>query len=61
MIADYSARHIQQLARLSYLAPDILSAIVDGTQPVDLTGRRILRIGHVPLCWRAQRKLFGFN
>ena len=61
MIADYSARHIQQLARLSYLAPDIISAIVDGTQPVDLTGRKILRIGNVPLCWRAQRKLFGFN
>lgn len=61
MIADYSARHIQQLARLSYLAPDIICAIIDGTQPVDLTGRKILRIGNVPLCWTAQRKLFGFD
>ena len=61
MIAEYSPRHLQQLTRLSYLAPDIVSAIVDGTQPVDLTGRKILRIGNVPLCWTAQRKLFGFN
>ncbi|MFT5329016.1 MAG: site-specific DNA recombinase [Parasphingorhabdus sp.] len=61
MIAEYSPRHLQQLVRLSYLAPDIISAIVDGTQPVDLTGRKILRIGSVPLCWTAQRKLFGFN
>lgn len=61
MIAEYSTRHLQQLVRLSYLAPDIISAIVDGTQPVDLTGRKILRIGSVPLCWTAQRKLFGFN
>ena len=61
MIAEYSSRHVQQLARLSYLAPDIITAIIDGTQPVDLTGHKILRIGNVPLCWAAQRKLFGFN
>ncbi|MFK7841466.1 MAG: recombinase family protein [Sphingorhabdus sp.] len=61
MIAEYSPRHLQQLTRLSYLAPDIISAIIDGTQPVDLTGRKILRIGSVPLCWTAQRELLGFN
>ncbi len=61
MIADYSPRHLQQLARLSYLAPDIISSIIDGTQPVDLTGRKILRIGSVPLCWTEQQKLLGFN
>lgn len=61
MIAEYSPRHLQQLTRLSYLAPDIISSIIDGTQPVDLTGRKILRIGSVPLCWTAQRKLLGFN
>jgi site-specific DNA recombinase len=61
MIAEYSTRHLQQLTRLSYLAPDIITAIFDGTQPVDLTGRKILRIGSVPLCWKAQRQLLGFN
>ncbi len=61
MIAEYSPRHLQQLTRLSYLAPDIITAIVEGTQPVDLTGRKILRIGSVPLCWKAQRELLRFN
>ncbi len=28
---------------------------------IDLAGRKILRIGNVPLCWTAQPKLFGFN
>lgn len=61
MITKYSQRHIQQLARISYLAPDIVSAIINGTQPIDLTGRKILRIGNVPLCWKAQRELLSFN
>lgn len=60
MIADYSQRHLQQLTRLAYLAPDIISSIIDGTQPVDLTGRKILRIGNLPLCWKAQREMLGF-
>lgn len=60
MVADYSNRHLQQLTRLSYLAPDIISAIVDGTQPVDLTGRKLLRMGNLPLCWTEQRAALGF-
>lgn len=61
MLADYSKRHLQQLTRLSYLAPDFISSIVDGTQPVDLTGRKILRISSLPLCWTAQRAMLGFK
>lgn len=49
MIAEYSPRYLQQLTRPSYLAPDIISAIIDATQPVDQTGRKLLRIGSVPL------------
>ncbi|WP_422344513.1 recombinase family protein [Parasphingorhabdus sp.] len=61
MLSQYSKRHLQQLTRLSYLAPDIISSIIDGTQPVDLTGRKILRIGSLPLCWTAQRAMLGFK
>tara|TARA_R100001244_G_scaffold86820_10_gene66477 strand:- start:11281 stop:12900 length:1620 start_codon:yes stop_codon:yes gene_type:complete len=61
MIAEYSKAHLQKLTRLSYLAPDIISAIIDGSQPENLTGRRILRMGNVPLCWKAQRAMLGFN
>ncbi|MFT5330910.1 MAG: site-specific DNA recombinase [Parasphingorhabdus sp.] len=51
----------QQLTRLSFLAPDIISAIIDGSQPENLTGRRILRMGNIPLCWKAQRAMLGFS
>ncbi|MEP3451787.1 MAG: hypothetical protein ABJL11_15665 [Parasphingorhabdus sp.] len=61
MLSEYSKRHLQQLTRLSYLAPDIISAIIDGTQPVELTGRKILRIGSLPLCWTAQCAMLGYK
>lgn len=61
LVSDYSQRHLKKLARLSYLAPDIITAIVQGSQPVDLTGRRFLRAGKIPLDWQEQRTLFGFE
>jgi hypothetical protein len=59
LVLDYSRRHLLKLARLSYLAPDIIKAIVQGSQHVDLTGRRFLRAGKIPLDWQEQRTLFG--
>ncbi|MEP0077510.1 MAG: DUF2924 domain-containing protein [Parasphingorhabdus sp.] len=61
MISDYSQRHLRNLARLSFLAPDIITAIVRGSQPVNLTGRRLLRAGDLPLDWAGQRTLLGFE
>lgn len=60
LVSSYSKAHQQQLLRISWLAPDIVAAIADGRQPVTLTGRRLLRATNIPLCWEAQRKLFGF-
>ncbi len=60
LISHYSRAHLQQLLRISWLAPDIVSAIVDGSQPATLTGRRLLRATNIPLAWAEQRKLFGF-
>jgi DNA invertase Pin-like site-specific DNA recombinase len=45
--------------RLNYLAPDIITAILDGTQPAGLTGRRLMTVD-LPLDWALQRKLLGF-
>ncbi|MFC7498670.1 hypothetical protein ACFQRC_05490 [Enterovirga sp. GCM10030262] len=47
--------------RISWLAPDIIAAIVGGTQPATLTGRRLLRATDIPLAWKAQRAYFQFN
>ena len=60
MVSDYSARHLNQLVRLSYLAPDIITAIINGTQPSELTGRQIMRKNNIPLDWASQRIMFGF-
>ncbi|PHR19488.1 MAG: hypothetical protein COA41_07370 [Sphingopyxis sp.] len=47
-----------RLIRLNYLARDIVTAILDGTQPAALT-RDILLKSNIPTDWAVQRKLFG--
>jgi site-specific DNA recombinase len=41
VLSDYSRRYLGQLVRISWLAPDIIGSIMDGTQPVNLTGRKL--------------------
>jgi len=60
-VANYGKRHLWQLLRISWLAPDILSAIVEGRQPASLTGRQLLRATSIPLDWDEQRHFFGFT
>jgi site-specific DNA recombinase len=59
--ANARKSYLSRLARMSYLAPDIVEAILRGTQPVVLGARQMLRTGELPLCWADQRRLFGFN
>lgn len=53
---DYFAR----LVRLGYLAPDIVTAIIDGRQPITLTRQRLARVSKLPFDWVEQRVLLGF-
>ncbi len=53
---SYSTR----LVRLSYLAPDITQAILDGRQPRDLTAEKLLEHSRLPLAWHDQRIALGF-
>ncbi|MBT2134637.1 recombinase family protein [Croceibacterium sp. LX-88] len=59
-VARYGKRHLWQLLRISWLAPDITNAIIEGRQPVELTGRTLLRATNIPLDWSEQRAFFGF-
>ncbi len=54
-----SPGYFSRLIRLNYLAPDILAAIADGTQPEELD-RSTLASAHIPLDWAVQRRMFGF-
>ena len=56
----HSRKHFSRLARLIYLAPDIITDILSGTQPPALDRTRLLAANDLPLCWHAQRQMFGF-
>ena len=55
-----SRSYFTRLVRLSYLAPDIIQAILDGRQPCDLTADKLLAHSRLPLTWPEQRRLLGF-
>ena len=55
-----SPSYFTRLVRLSYLAPDITQAILDGHQPSHLTADKLLAHSRLPLAWQDQRTLLGF-
>ena len=55
-----SRSYFTRVVRLSYLAPDITQAILDGRQPRDLTAEKLLAHSRLPLAWRDQRAALGF-
>jgi hypothetical protein len=65
-IANLASRHnrcrtrLGKLAALACLAPDIVTAILEGRQPATLTARTLQEI-ELPLAWAEQRALLGFG
>jgi DNA invertase Pin-like site-specific DNA recombinase len=55
-----SPSYFTRIVRLSYLAPDITQAILDGRQPHDLTAHKLLAHSRLPLTWHEQRTVLGF-
>src|SRR5246127_4924168 len=55
-----SRSYFTRLVRLSYLAPDITQAILDGQQPRDLTAEKLLDHSRLPAAWHDERRL-GFG
>jgi hypothetical protein len=56
IVPSYATR----LFRLTLLAPDIISAILGGKQPPELTARRLMDDTRLPLDWTEQRRSLGF-
>ena len=53
--------HLTTLVRLSYLAPEIVGAILAGRQPVELSAKRLMALAKdLPNDWRQQRPYLGF-
>jgi hypothetical protein len=49
-----------RLFRLTVLAPNIVSAILSGRHPPELTARRLMDDTRLPLDWNEQRQSLGF-
>ena len=56
VVPSYATR----LFRLTVLAPDIVSAILNGRHPPELTARRLMDDTRLPLDWNEQRRCLGF-
>jgi len=54
-------RQLPRAARLTFLAPDITMAILEGRQPVELTARSLLRVADLSHDWREQLRVLGFK
>ena len=48
---------IGRLIPLAFLAPDIVEAIAQGRQPIELTVSRLKRMGDLPVSWAEQRRV----
>ena len=56
-----SPSYATRALRLAYLAPDIVTAILDGRPPPGLTANTLMRNTRLPFRWEAQRKRLGFE
>ncbi len=52
-------RYVGRILRLAFLAPDIVEAILDGSQPAELELERLMK--GIPIGWNEQRRALGFS
>ena len=52
--------YFTRLIRLTFLAPDIVQAILEGSHPVTLTASQLIMNTRFPYDWDGQRKQLGF-
>ena len=52
-----SGSYVTRLLRLAFLAPDIVTAILNGRHPPQLTANRLMDDTRLPPDWAAQREL----
>lgn len=54
---DPDNRHTRWLARVAYLSPAIVTAIVEGRQPKGMTAGSLFRMTGPPLDWAEQEQM----
>jgi site-specific DNA recombinase len=57
-----SGSYVYILLRLPSLAPDIVTAIINGRNPPQLTAKKLMRLTpQLPIDWAQQRQMLGFH
>jgi AraC-like DNA-binding protein len=59
--AGVSRSYFARLVKISFLAPDITKAILEGRHPPELTAGRLITHARLPLDWKEQRTALGFT
>ena len=57
--AGVGSSYFSRILRLGFLAPDLVKAILRGTQPIELTANQLAANTHLPPGWDDQRARFG--
>jgi len=52
---------VSRILPLAFLAPDIVEAILAGSQPIGLTANRLKRLSPLPADWADQQRMLGFS
>ncbi|MFN4140521.1 hypothetical protein [Aestuariivirga sp.] len=52
--------YVSRIVTLGFLAPDIITAILEGTAPAELTANRLQALHDLPLDCPSQRQILGF-
>ncbi len=58
---EVESSYFTRIVRLTFLAPDITKAILDGCHPPQLTASRLIRDTRFSLDWEEQRKELDFT
>ena len=53
--------HVTRMINKAFLAPDIIRAILNGTQPSHLTLKHLKQFRALPNDWNTQKSLLGFT
>lgn len=53
--------YVYRFIRLAFLSPDIVKAIMTGKAPETLTADKLIRHITLPIDWKEQRELLGFD
>jgi hypothetical protein len=59
--AGVTRSHYRRVLSLSFLAPDIVQAILRDRHPVELNAEQLSKHTVLPVSWDEQRKLLGFD